>query len=207
MLMLLLMLPCTRRYRPGCGSVPAISVLLSRHRLPMALSAEPSARLSSSFSHSPVPPCRHFTCRAMSSLPTISSRPRPILSARLSPRVLCMRLQVFDSHSCPASECMLFCKDMWEAKHRRIFMNPRVRFTYNFHSQLYQRVVVPLLNTMLFSWSNRASATHHSLRAPGIKSALGSTVPWTERSFDDLSYGSLPMRLACGLSEDDRIIP
>lgn len=57
-------------------------------------------------------------------------------ASRLQLLLACLLLQVFDSYSCPASECMLFCKDMWEAKHRRIFMNPRVRFTYNFHSQV-----------------------------------------------------------------------
>jgi len=114
---------------------------------------------------------------------------------------------VFDAERCTASECMLFCKDMWEAKHRRIYMNPRVRFTYNHQSEMFQRILMRTLNALVFSWSNRASATHHSLRSSSIRAAVGSTVPWMERSFDDLSYNSLPLRLSCGLSEDDAYIP
>lgn len=112
-------------------------------------------------------------------------------------------LQIFSELACPASECQLFCKDMWEARHRRIFMNPRVRFAYNGESELLQRVPMRLWNALLLSWSHHTAARHHSLRAPSIQSSLGTVVPWAaEHGFDDLSYDAIPLRLACGLSED-----
>jgi len=108
---------------------------------------------------------------------------------------------------CAASECTLFCKDLWQAKRRRIFMNPAVRLFYNAQSEMFYRVLMRVVNFVYFSWANRAAATHHSLRAAGIRAALGSSVPWTREDYDDSSYDSLPLHVSCGLSDDDAYIP
>lgn len=111
-------------------------------------------------------------------------------------------MQVFSSSSCPASECQLFCKDLWQVGRRRIFMNPRVQLYYNHGTEAFQRLLMRFVNPLMLSWSNRIQQTHTSLRADQIVRKAGTQVDWMDPTFDDSSPDTLPVDISCGLSED-----
>jgi hypothetical protein len=122
------------------------------------------------------------------------------------------------SDECPASECHLICKDLWSAGHSRIFMNPRVRLAYNVATELKQRVLMPLVNSLLLSWSNRIGSGHHSLRSSRIRLPVGSAhtangpfsclqPKMNCTDWEGSSVVAPPVFVSCGLSDDDLRYP
>jgi hypothetical protein len=109
------------------------------------------------------------------------------------------------SDRCPASECHLVCKDLWAMGRSRIYMNPRVRLVYNYATETKQRVLMPILNALIFRWFNRIEHGRYALR--GKRQLIGSAAT-PEHCVTNCTVTGLlsiqpPVRSSCGLTEDD----
>lgn len=120
--------------------------------------------------------------------------------------------------TCPASECTLFCKDLWLAGRRRIYMNPAVTLTYNANTEMLQRTVMRWFNTFVFPWAHSLGSPRWPgagrTRGDGSRAADRHTspsfdaevaVPWDDRSWSDGSPSAWPQRVSCGLAGEDYI--
>ncbi len=59
------------------------------------------------------------------------------------------------SGNCAASECGLFTKDLIEAGHPRVLVNPAVQLVYDQDSYLLQTLLMSWVNPLLMAWANR----------------------------------------------------
>ena len=62
---------------------------------------------------------------------------------------------VYGGANCAASECGLFAKDLIEAGHPRVLVNPAVQLVYDTDSQLLQNLLMVWVNPLLLQWANR----------------------------------------------------
>jgi len=62
---------------------------------------------------------------------------------------------VYGGSNCAASECGLFTKDLMEAGHPRVLVNPAVQLVYDRDSQLLQNLLMVWVNPLLLGWANR----------------------------------------------------
>jgi hypothetical protein len=68
--------------------------------------------------------------------------------------------RVFSASQCPASECQLFCKDLWSLGFGRIFVNPRVQVYYEVRAALYHHSFLIVAEIASDIWHALRAALH-----------------------------------------------
>lgn len=118
----------------------------------------------------------------------------------------------------------MFCKDLWLAGRRRIYMNPAVTLAYNHNTETLQRTVMRWVNALVLPWAHTLASPrwHSTPSADGAERGRGEagtaarrrhapafdaqvTVPWDDRAWSDASPFAWPLRVSCGLAGEDYI--
>lgn len=185
--------------------------------------------------HFPPPPASEgeWTAAVRAGVTSTSSAPlmpppHPVADA------VALREGVYGARTCAVSECALLGRDLAQAGHPRILVNPSVRVYYNTLTWWLQRgLMEPLVNPLLLTWANQPARAVGTLRGCGQvgdcgrvppQVAPGTPVPhtaWWRVLADDRGGGTSqatalqittdwppgPASTPCGLSGGELLVP